>query len=85
MFPTVAQKVAKAVFTLKITFPKQPKNILSIWATFVRDFLVNHFQKQPNLVTLATKDTKDAARGDLNLLIHRVTQNRRTVSSFAIP
>ena len=47
--PDCFRKLSKSIFL------NEPKNLNSFWATFVRKFVTQNFQKSPNLVTLSSK------------------------------
>ena len=47
--PDCFRKLSKSIFL------NEPKNLNSFWATFLRKFVTQNFQKSPNLVTLSSK------------------------------
>ena len=54
MIIKVTQLVARAVFNLEGVF-KIAKRSYHVWATFVRKFVAENFEKSPNLVTLTVR------------------------------
>ena len=48
--PDCFRKLSKSIFL------NEPKNLNSFWATFLRKFVTQNFQKSPNLVTLSSKN-----------------------------
>ena len=62
MLIKAAQLVARAVFNLEGVF-KIAKRSYHVWATFVRKFVAENFEKSPNLVTDCTTGSPFPTKG----------------------